>query len=123
MKFRSFIDRCVSNEIVQALREDGHDVFLLRDFFPIRSPDPLVIAKAQYLQCALVSLNGDFADMANHPPDRYAGVIAIQLHNHPEIIRELMASFTRFLKAQSDPGLFRGRLFVVEVHRIRIRPA
>jgi hypothetical protein len=96
-------------------------VLLLRDFLPIRSPDHAVLAKAQDLNCALVSLDGDFADIVNYPPSRYAGIIAIQLHNHPEIIPELMASFTRFLEGQSDPDFFRGKLFLVEPHRIRIR--
>jgi len=121
VKLRFFIDQCVPNEIVLVLREHGHEVLLLRDYLPIRSPDRAVIAKAQELGCTLLSLDGDFADIVSYPPNLYAGVVAIQLHNHPEIIPELMAFLELFLEAQSDPGFFRGKLFIVEAHRIRIR--
>jgi predicted nuclease of predicted toxin-antitoxin system len=123
VKFRFFIDQCVPREIVLTLQEHGHEVLLLRDFLPIRSPDPVVIAKAQELRCVLLSLDGDFADIVSYPPGRYGGILAIQLHNHPEIIPELMKSLAGFLEVQSDSDLFRGKLFIAEAHRIRIRPS
>ena len=88
MKLRFFIDQCVPLEIVLALQEHGHEALILRDYLPIRSPDPVVISKAQELDCILLSLNGDFSDIVTYSPNRYAGVLAIQLHNHPEIIPE-----------------------------------
>ncbi len=121
MKLRFFIDQCVPNEIVRALQEHGHEALLLRDYLPIRSPDSAVIAKAQELGGVLLSLDGDFADIVSFPPDQFGGVVAIQLHNHPEIIPELMKSLLSFLDAQLEPNFFRGKLFIVEVHRIRIR--
>jgi hypothetical protein len=69
----------------------------------------------------LLSLNGDFADIVTYPPARYGGIVAIQLHNHPEIISALMARLGRFLVENSDANYYRGKLFLVEVHRIRIR--
>ena len=108
-------------EIVEALRQQGHDVGLLRDYLPIRSPDPTVIAKARELDCLLVSLNGDFSDIVTYPPANYGGILALQLHNHPEIIPQLMTYLGRFLDRQNDREFFRGKLFIVEVHRIRIR--
>jgi hypothetical protein len=96
-------------------------VTLLRDHLPIRSLDPIVIAKAQEMDCVFLSLNGDFADIVTYPPARYGGILALQLHNHPEIIPQLMENFGRFLDRQSDREFFRGKLFIVEVHRIRIR--
>jgi len=121
VKLRLFADQCVPLEIVQTLREQGHEVLLLREHLPIRSPDPLVIAKAQELDCLLLSLNGDFSDIVNYPPANYGGIIALQLHNHPEIIPQVMAHLGRYLEAQTDRDFFRGKLFIVEVHRIRTR--
>jgi len=123
VKFRFFIDQCVPHEIALALCKDGHEARLLRDYLPIRSPDRLVLAKAQELNCALFSLDGDFADIVSYPPAGCAGIVAIQIHNHPEIIPEIMAAFLRFLKSQSDEHFLRGKLFIVEVHRIRVRQA
>ena len=121
MKLRLFADQCVPLEIVLVLRDQGHEVLLLRDHLPIRSIDPLVIAKAQELDCLFLSLNGDFSDIVTYPPSRYGGILALQLHNHPEIIPPLVAHLGRYLDSQTDREFFRGKLFIVEVHRIRIR--
>ena len=118
---RFFADQCVPFEIIRALQEHGHEVLALRDHLPIRSSDPLVIAKAQQLDCLLLSLNGDFADIVTYPPERFGGIVALQLHNHPEIIPQLMVTLTAFLDRHRNRGFFRGKLFVVEVHRIRVR--
>ena len=56
-----------------------------------------------------------------YPPARYGGILALQPHNHPEIISPLVAHLGRYLDSQTDREFFRGKLFIVEVHRIRIR--
>jgi predicted nuclease of predicted toxin-antitoxin system len=121
VKLRLFADQCIPLEIVLAMRGLGHEVLLLRDHLPIRSVDTLVIAKAQELDCLLLSLNGDFADIVTYPPGSFGGILALQLHNHPETIPALMQHLGRYLDSQTDREFFRGKLFIVEVHRIRIR--
>jgi predicted nuclease of predicted toxin-antitoxin system len=121
VSLRFFSDHCVPREITETLRQQGHEVLLLRDHLPIRSPDPDVIAKAQALDSLLLSLNGDFADIVTYPPANFRGIVAIQLHNHPEIIPALMTQLGQFLIEHSDAKYYRGKLFIVEVHRIRIR--
>jgi hypothetical protein len=44
-----------------------------------------------------------------------------QLHDHPEAIPTLMAGLGRFISEHTDPNDYRGKLFIVEPHRIRIR--
>lgn len=68
MSLRFFADNCVSNMMMAALRDDGHQVLRLKDHLPTESADPAVIAKAQELDCILLSLNGDFADIVTYPP-------------------------------------------------------
>jgi predicted nuclease of predicted toxin-antitoxin system len=114
-------DQCVPAEITSFLLGHGHQVIRLREALPIRSPDPDVIAKAQELRAILLSLNGDFADIVAYPPSNYAGIVAIQLHNHPEVIPSLMEQFVAFLSANPDQNYYHGKLFIVEPHRIRIR--
>ena len=116
-----FSDQCVPAEITDTLRGHGHKVSLLREVLPIRSIDPVVIAKAQELGSILLTLNGDFADIVSYPPARFLGIVSIQLHNHPEIIPQLMARLLPFLDAHPEQEFFHGRLFLVEVHRVRIR--
>jgi predicted nuclease of predicted toxin-antitoxin system len=92
-------DQCVPAEITETLRRHGHPVRLPQEVLPKRSLDPVVIAKAQELGAILLSLNGDFADIVSYPPAHYLGIVGIQLHNHPEIIPQLMDRLLRFLIA------------------------
>ena len=119
MKF--FADHCVPTSIIHTLRTAGHEVILLRDCIPINSRDEVVIAKAQELNAILVSLNGDFSDIVMYPPANYRGIIALQVRNHPEIIPWMMDRLTKYLSAHPDLDHYKGRLFLVEVHRIRVR--
>ena len=106
---------------MQTLRDAGHDVLRLQDQLPIESPDPVVIAKAQELDALLLSLNGDFADIVSYSPTNYQGIVALQVRNHPEIIPPLMARLCDYLSLHFDRQYYRGKLLVVEVHRIRVR--
>ena len=121
MSLTFFSDQCVPTEISSILTRNGHKVTLLRDVLPIQSPDSDVIAKAQSLSAILVSLNGDFADIVEYPPSNYAGIVAIQLKNHPETIPSLMGGLINFLIENPQQEFYRGKLIIVEAHRIRIR--
>jgi len=79
MSFRFFADHCVSNAIMQTLREGVHEIARLREHLPVESPDAIVIAKAQQLDAILLSLNGDFSDIVTYPPADYQGIIALQV--------------------------------------------
>jgi len=121
MSLRLFCDQCVPAEISEILRHAGHKVVLLREALPIRAPDPVVLAKAQELGAVLVSLNGDFSDIVTYPPDQHHGVIALQLHNHPEIIPYLMQGLIAFLSSHPQQDYYRHKLIIAEPHRVRIR--
>jgi len=121
MSLRFFADQCVPGSIIRSLREVDHEVLLLKEHLPVEAPDPTVIAKAQELDSILISLNGDFADIVSYPPDRYRGIIAFQVRNHPEVIPSMMSRLKAYLSEHSDPGDYRGRLLIIEPHRIRSR--
>jgi len=84
MALRFLGDHCISNFIIQTLREANHEVVRLRDVLPVESSDDVVIAKAQEIDAILLSLNGDFADIVRYPPSNYKGIVALQMRNHPE---------------------------------------
>ena len=120
MTLRFMADQCVPASISESLRLQGHSVTLLRDVLPIRTPDIIVIAKATELDLILVSLNGDFADIVAHPPANYRGIVAIRLHNHPEVIPQVMRLLRTYTEAHPDQREYLGKLLIVEPHRIRI---
>ena len=121
MSLRLLSDQCVPAEITDLLRRAGHQTTLLREVLPLRSLDPVVIAKAHERGAILLSLNGDFADIVAYPPANFLGILAIQLHNHPEIIPPLMDRLLLFLNTHPSQEFYHGKLFLVEVHRMRIR--
>ncbi len=120
MSLQVFSDQCVPAEITETLRRHGHRITLLREVLPIRSLDPAVIAKAQERGEILLSLNGDFGDIVAYPPANFLGIVAIQLHNHPEIIPPLMERLLAFLDLHPAQEFYHGKLFLVEAHRVRI---
>jgi predicted nuclease of predicted toxin-antitoxin system len=90
MTLRFFADHCISNSIIGTLGDAGYFVLRLKDHIPTDSHDSMVILKAQELDAVLVSLNGDFADIVTYPPEKYRGIIALQVRNRPEIIPRIM---------------------------------
>ena len=121
MSLRFFIDHCVPNSVIRALRDAGYEVFILKEHIPKNSEDSAVITKAQELEAILVSLNGDFADIATYPPSQYNGIISLQVRNHPESISTIVQRLIQYLSAHPEMPGYEGQLFLVEAHRIRIR--
>jgi len=121
MTLKFFADHCVSKFIINNLRDAGHEVLWLRDHMPTDSSDSMVISKAQELNAILVSLNGDFSDIVTYPPNNYGGIISLQVKNHPEIIPQIMTKLTDFLLSHPDMNYYKGKLLLVEAHRIRVR--
>ena len=121
MVLRFFADQCVPTVVIETLRDAGYEVWYLRDYLPIESPDLVVISKAQELGMILISLNGDFANILDYPPRNYQGIVSLQVRNHPEVLPQIVSRLKDYLSANPDMGHYKGKLFLVEVHRIRIR--
>src|SRR5260370_8695809 len=118
MALRFLADHCVSNSTTQTIREANHEVLRLRDVLPVESSDAIVIAKAQEIDAILLSLNGDFSHIVNYPPKKYKGIVAMQMHNHPEILPKLIARLTPYLKVHTTMAHYPENLLVVELNLI-----
>jgi predicted nuclease of predicted toxin-antitoxin system len=116
-----FADHCVPFSIVQALRKAGIEVLVLKDHIPPDSPDSVVISKADELNAVLITLNVDFADIVSYPPEKYKGIISLQIRNHPETIPLLISKLKEYFLAHPAKDDYVGKLIIVEAHRIRIR--
>jgi len=120
---RLFADHCVPESVARGLEAGGHDVFRLRDHLRTDAPDPEVIEKAQELDAVLLSLNGDFSDIVRYPPSSYGGIIAMQVRNRPEVLSQSTERTVQYLKRHPARAYYRGKLLLVEAHRLRIRPS
>ena len=121
MTLRFLADQCISNQLMLALTDAGHDVLRLGGYLPVDSPDRAVITKAQELSCILLSLNGHFANIVDYPPAGFGGIIAVRLRNRPHHLPALSARLITYLSSHPDQGHYRGKLFVVEPQRIRVQ--
>jgi len=121
VSLRFLADQCVPGGVIDALTAVGYEVIRLRAILPIDAPDPVVIAAAQKQGALLLSLNGDFADIVTYPPADYGGIIGLQVRNHPEVLPQIIDRLTAYLAGHSARDHYRGRLLLVEPHRIRIR--
>lgn len=118
---RFFADHCISNSVIQALRDAGHEVARVQEHLPVESEDSVVISKAQELSAILLSLNSDFADIVAFPPSKFKGIIAIQMRNRPGLTGALMKRFLSYMELHPTAGHYAGKLIWVEPHRIRVR--
>ncbi len=83
-EIRFFADHCVSNFIINALKDIGYVILKLRDLIPHNSPDKFVIEKAQELNTILITLNGDFADILSYPPANFQALSHCKLEIIPK---------------------------------------
>ncbi|MBN9560204.1 MAG: DUF5615 family PIN-like protein [Alphaproteobacteria bacterium] len=63
-KLRVFVDQCVPDSVGRAFLEAGHEVIYLREKLATNSHDLLVAAVAETNEAILVSLDGDFRQIA-----------------------------------------------------------
>ena len=121
MGLKFFADHCVPASVIQSMRDAGHEVLRLKEHIPQDSSEPAVISKARELDAILISLNGDFVDIVTYPPRGYNGIIALQVRNHPQAILEIVDRLIIYLSSHPEISHYKGKLFLVEAHRIRIR--
>ena len=86
------------------------------------APDDIIAAYARDNHLVLIARDFDFADIRNYPPDDYAGIVVLQLHDDataPQVVKLLET----FAQREAWLGQVSGRLAIVEVGRVRFRPA
>ena len=104
------------------LKQLGHEATDVRDAGMRDAPDDIIAAYARDNHLVLIARDFDFADIRNYPPDDYAGIVVLQLHDDataPQVVKLLET----FAQREAWLGQVSGRLAIVEVGRVRFRPA
>lgn len=120
MKF--LLDANLPRSTISLLQNLGHEVWDVRDVLPAGMDDARVAEYAQSRHLALVTRDFDFADIRNYPPERFAGLVVLDL---PEdaIASVINAALEAFASDESMLAKLPGRLAIVETWRVRFRPA
>ena len=116
MRFK--IDENLPAEAASLLRHAGHEADTVHDESLAGAEDHRVFAAAQADARALVTLDGDFADIRAYPPAESRGVLVLRPHvQDRDSVLRLLARTLGLL----DREPVAGRLWIVEEDRVRIR--
>src|SRR4051794_35502672 len=118
MKFKT--DENLPREVAEVLIQAGHDALRADEQGLAGEPDPGIAAVCRVEERAIVTLDTDFMDVRRYPPQDYAGILLLRPHRQtvPRIL-QLTRKFVGLLA--SEP--LRGKLWILDEGRVRIRPA
>lgn len=71
-------DESVDRQVVQRLRQDGHEVLYIAEMAPSTS-DEVVLERANALQAVLITADKDFGELVYRQGRVHAGVMLIRL--------------------------------------------
>jgi predicted nuclease of predicted toxin-antitoxin system len=111
------LPRAVSS-VVQKLGHSAHDV---RDLGMTSADDSIIAAYAQSRQLCLISRDFDFGDIRNYPPNQYSGLVVVELPSTASAT-QIAARVEAFLQLPDILPKLAGRLAIVELSRVRLRP-
>ena len=117
MKFKR--DENLSAGAARVLADAGHDVSTALQEQLGGKPDSKIAETCKLEQRALITLDNDFGNIQAYPPAEYSGLAVLRLAqlDKANILNVLTRLTERF---EREP--LSGRLWVVEAHRVRIRP-
>jgi predicted nuclease of predicted toxin-antitoxin system len=119
---RFLMDASLPRSAATMLRQLGHEATDVRDIGMGSATDDLIAAHARSNQLTLVTRDFDFADIRNYPPSDYSGIVVLQLPEDATAPRVVQLLET-FVRREDWLGRLSGRLAIVEVWRVRFRPA
>jgi len=112
------LDECVPRRYLRLLTGWDYSASLLSQHVALASPDTAVIALAQTLDAVLLTIDLDFSNMLDYPPQNYQGIIILRDQQTDELT--VTATFKQALQDLYRDDL-RGVLVIVSPNRYRIR--
>lgn len=117
MKFK--LDENLPAGAAKVLADAGHDVSTALQERLGGKPDSRMAETCKLEQRTLITLDTDFGNIQAYPPADYSGLVVLRLTQQDKL--NILTVLTRLLERFEHEPLF-GRLWVVEEHRVRIRP-
>jgi len=117
MRFK--IDENLHDDVAEALRLHGHDAQTVFDEGLRGHPDPEIAEAARREGRVLVTLDLDFGNIREYPPEQYRGLIVLRVVDQSR--RHVLNVMERLI-AVLDCAPLEGQLWVVGEGGIRIRP-
>lgn len=112
------LDENLPGALVKLFAEAGHDAVTVADQEMVGASDPRIAAVCRDEGRVIVTLDMDFADIRNYPPQDYHGLVVFRLSRHGP--GRVLAVAARLIEMLPETSL-QGQLWIVEDDRIRIR--
>ncbi len=112
------LDENLPGALAGLFTEAGHDAVTVNEQEMTGANDPRIASACLSEGRALITLDMDFADIRNYPPQDYPGLVVFRLSRHGP--GRVLAVAARLLLELSETSL-QGQLWIVEDERIRIR--
>ena len=116
MKFK--IDENLPIDVASLLNSTGHEAETVISQNLSGSTDQSLIKVCQSEGRALITFDGDFADIRAYPPPDYPGLVVLRLKRQDKnFVLEIIQKLTETFSLEE----LTGKLWLVEENRIRIR--
>jgi predicted nuclease of predicted toxin-antitoxin system len=116
MKF--LVDENLPAEVAALLRGDGHDAVTVNELKLGSAGDATLAEVANAEVRAIITLDVDFGNTQLYPPADFEGLVVIRLGQQGKSrVQEVVRALLPLLKTE----VLKGKLWVVEDDRIRIR--
>jgi predicted nuclease of predicted toxin-antitoxin system len=116
------VDASLPRSAAARLREMGHLTGDVRDIGFRAATDEVIASHAQRNKQTLVTRDFDFADIRNYPPADYAGIVVLSLPDDATAA-QVVKLLETFVRREDWLARLIGRLAIVELWRVRFRPA
>jgi predicted nuclease of predicted toxin-antitoxin system len=110
------LDNCVPRRYLKLIQGWGYDTIELRSIQPEDTPDSQVIVEAKRLNAVLLTVDLDFSNVLNYPPQAYSGIVVMRY----DASQEGALDETLRLALQEQTPLT-GLLIVVSQGKYRVR--
>jgi predicted nuclease of predicted toxin-antitoxin system len=112
------IDENLPKDCLTCLHGAGHDAHSVLMENLVGASDSIIADVCKKEKRVLLTLDLDFANIRNHPPNEYTGIIVFRVPSQDrKSITILVEKMISFLKKESPVG----KLWIVEPDRVRIR--
>lgn len=105
-------------EVAQTLRKAGFDAATVHEQRLAGRPDETLAEVCQAERRTMITLDLDFADIRQYPPEQYAGMIVLRPSSQD--VTHIVSLVNRLLN-HLDTEPLKGRLWIVNDHSLRIR--
>lgn len=112
------LDQCVPRKFQKIIQSWGYEVDLLKQHIPPDSIDTEVMELAQELDAVLLTIDLDFANIIDYPPNDFEGIVVLRyaVENEDAVLKTLKQSLQDLYRDK-----LRQVLVIVEAKKYRIR--